>query len=188
MNRSLREQVSTAFAAITGGLIGLVREMVPIVLFFFITFGLIFLLFKLFVSQYSIEFSAFSKAAVAALILAKVILLVDWAESGLRLASHRRAVVVVCQTFIYALAVIILGIGEKIFHSVRAAGNLEDGISAVIANANVDRFLGLVLLLSLIVGSYLSLEEISRAMGKGALFRLFFEPPLDNSKPRSPLR
>jgi hypothetical protein len=37
--------------------------MAPVVLFFFVAFGLIFLLFKLFASQYSIEFSAFSKAA-----------------------------------------------------------------------------------------------------------------------------
>ena len=75
----------------------------------------------------------------------------------------------------------MLGIGEKIFHSVREAGSFQEGISRVIANANLDRFLGLVLLISQIVGSYLAMQEVSRAMGKGALFRLFFEPPLGNS-------
>jgi hypothetical protein len=29
----------------------------------------------------------------------------------------------------------------------------------------------------LLVGSFLVMQEISRAMGKGALFRLFFERP-----------
>jgi hypothetical protein len=62
---------------------------------------------------------------------------------------------------------------------VHEAGSLKAGISALIANANVDRFLGLVLLVSLIVGFYLVVQEISRAMGKDALFRLFFAPPQD---------
>jgi hypothetical protein len=151
--------------------------MAPVVIYFFVAFGLVFLLFKLFVSQYSIEFSAFSKAAVAALILGKVIPLVDWAGSGYRFDYHRRAVVIGCKTFIYGLVVIVLGIGEKIFHSVREAGSFHGGIDHAMANANLNRFLGLVLLISLTVGSFLVMQEISRAMGKGALFRLFFEPP-----------
>jgi predicted membrane metal-binding protein len=61
---------------------GLVREMAPVVLFFFIAFGLIGLLYKLFVSQFSIEFSAFGKAAIAALIVGKVVMLLDWAQTG----------------------------------------------------------------------------------------------------------
>jgi hypothetical protein len=167
-------------------LVGLFREMAPVVLFFFIAFLLIFLIFKLFVSQYEIEFSAFTKAAIAALILGKVVPLLDWAQSGYRFDTHRRAVVIGCKTFIYGLVVIVLGIGEKIFHSVREADSFRGGISSVIANANLDRFLGLVLLISLIVGSFLVIQEISRAMGKGALFKLFFEPPQISSRPQSP--
>jgi hypothetical protein len=46
--------------------------------------------------------------------------------------------------------------------------------------------MGLVLLISLVVFVYLAMQEIEGAMGKGALFRLFFELPLDNSSPQSP--
>ena len=184
-NRTFRGRLSSVSASIEGGLLGVVREMAPVVLFFFVAFLLIFVMFKLFVSQYEIEFSAFTKAAIAALILGKVVPLLDWAQSGYRFDTHRRAVVIACKTFIYGLAVIVLGIGEKIFHNVREAGSLRDGISRVVANANLDRFLGLVLLISLTVGSFLVMQEISRAMGKGALFRLFFEPPLDRPRPQS---
>ena len=52
------------------------------------------------------------------------------------------------------------------FHNVREAGSLREGISRVVANANLDRFLGLVLLISLTVGTFLVMQEISRAMGK----------------------
>lgn len=163
----------------------MIREMAPVVLFFFVAFLLIFVMVLLFVSQYEIEFSAFTRTAIAALILGKVVPLLDWAQSGYRFDNHRRAVVITCKTFIYGLVVLVLGIGERVFHSVREAGSFRDGISRVVANANLDRFLGLVLLISLAVGTFLVMQEISRAMGKGALFRLFFEPPLDKPRPLS---
>jgi hypothetical protein len=166
--------------------VGLFREMAPVVLFFFVAFLLIGLMFKLFVSEYEIEFSAFAKAAVAALVIGKVIAILDWTESGYAADStHRRIVVIAVKTFFYALVVIVLGIGEKIFHAYRDAGSLGEAVSNLIANANLDRFMGLVLLISLVVFIYLAMQEIEQAMGQGALFRLFFEPPLNKSRPQS---
>ncbi len=166
-------------------LMDLVREMAPVVLFFFIVFGLIGLLYKLFVSQYAIEFSAFTKAAIAALIMGKVVLLLDWAGTGHRFErDFPRALVILIKTIIYAFAVILVGMGERIRHAVHEAGSFNAGINMMIADANVDRFLGFVLLISLIVGFYLMVQQISQAMGKGALIRLFFEPPAH--KPESP--
>ena len=48
-----------------------------------------------------------------------------------------------------------------------------------IANASSRHFLGLVLLLSLVVGPYLTFQEIEDALGKGMLFRLLWERPTD---------
>ncbi len=170
-------------------LVNLFFEMAPTVLFFFVAFFLIGVMFKLFVSQYLIEFSAFAKAAVAALILGKVILLLDWAQSGYNFDSYRRIVVIACKTFVYALAVIALGIGDRILKAAREAHSLSEGVDALIANANLDRFLGLVLLISMVVFVYLLTQEIERAMGKGALSRLLFKRPdpiPDGGLPRTP--
>jgi len=179
MNVSFQDRLRAAPAATAKVATELVRELTPKVLFFFSAFILIFLLFKLFVEQYSIEFSAFTKAAVAALILGKVIPLLDWAQSGRGFDSYRRVVVIGGKTVVYALVVIVLAIGERIFEAYRKQGSWSKGIDFVIANANIDRFFGLVLLISLVVGTYLTLQEINRAMGRGALFRLLFERPVD---------
>ena len=174
---SLQARLRTVPAA-TGKLATeLFREMAPKVLFFFVAFGLIFLLFKLFVAQYSIEFSAFTEAAVAALIFGKLIPLLDWAQSGYKVAGHRRIVVIAAKTAIYAAAVLIFGIGERALEAFHKQGSLAAAISFLIANANIHRFLGLLLLISLVVGIYLTMQEIDRAMGKGALYRLLFERP-----------
>jgi hypothetical protein len=165
-------------------LTGMVREMAPPVLFFFIAFLLMGLMFKLFVSQYEIEFSAFAKAAIAALIIGKVIALMDLAESRSAAdRNHRRIVVVALKTLLYALVVIVLGIGEKIFHAYREAGSLGEAVSNLIANANFDHFMGLVLLISLVVFFYLAMQEIEEAMGEGAMYRLFFKRPDPNPIP-----
>ena len=185
MTSTFQQRLTTASAAVARRLAGVFLEMAPAVLFFFIAFLLIFVMFKLFVSQYSIEFTAFTKAAVGALILGKVIPLLDWVQSGYSFDTHRRAVVIACKTFIYGLAVIVLGIGERIIRGSRETGSLREGVALVIANANLDRFLGLVLLVSMIVSAYLVMQEIDRAMGEGALFKLFFKPPA--ATPAAPL-
>ena len=156
-------------------------RMLPSVIFFFAALMVILLLLKLFIEQYSIQFYAFSKAAVGALILAKVILLMDWAESKRRASLYPRAIVVAAKTVIYGLAVIAVWMGERIFDAYRETGNLREGVAMMVANANRDRFLGCVLLICLIVSAYLTLQEINEAMGDGALFRLFFKAPARTS-------
>src|SRR5438034_7420398 len=128
MNQSLQDHLRGAPAASGRLATELFREMAPKVLFFFSAFMMIFLLFKLFVAQYSIEFSAFTKAAIAALILGKVIPVLDWAQSGHRFETHRRIVVVAGKTLVYALVVIVLGIGERILKASRKEGTLRGGI------------------------------------------------------------
>lgn len=152
-------------------------ELAPKVLFFFVAFMILFLLFKLFVSQYSIAFPVFARAAVAALILGKVIPLLDWADSGLLFENQRRIVVIAGKTVVYGLVVIILWTAERLFEAYRSAGTLQAAVDTLLAQADVRRFFGLVLLISLVVGAYLTLQELDRALGKGVLFRVLFDRP-----------
>ena len=157
----------------------LLRELVPKVLFFFSVFMVIFLLFKLFVAQYAIEFTAFSTAAVAALILGKVVPLLDWAGSGYRFATYRRVTVIVGKTIVYALAVSVLGIGEQLLEALHKEGSLAAAVSFILAKDESQRFLGLVLLISVVVGIYLTMQELDRGLGKGTMLRVLLERPAD---------
>jgi hypothetical protein len=58
-----------------------------------------------------------------------------------------------------------------------ARGSLRDDLATVKANANLDHFLALLVLGCMIMAVYLAMEEISHAMGEGALTRLFFKRP-----------
>ena len=158
-------------------LVRLAYEMAPSVLFFFVALMLILMLFKLFVAQYSVEFYAFGRAAVGALILGKAVLLMEWLVSERRLSNYPRVVTVVCKTILYGLAVLLIGLAERFLHAYRANGSVKAALAFLAARADLHRFLGFVLLISMMVGAYLTMQEIDRTMGKGALFRLFFERP-----------
>jgi len=159
-------------------------DIAPKVAFFFAAFMVIFLLFKLFVRQYSIEYSAFTRAAVAALVLGKVVPVLDWAEARYAFGRPRRIVSIAAKTIVYALVVIALGTAERLFSASREEGSASAGLSEVLARANADHFLGLVLLLSLVVGAYLTAQEIDRAIGPGGLVRFLSErpPPVDEKR------
>lgn len=179
----MTEQSSTSPLATARRLaVDLLRELVPTVLFFFSVFIVIFVLFKLFVAQYSIEYTAFSKAAIGALILGKVVPILDWADSGYRFESYRRITVVAGKTIVYAIVVVILGIGEQLVEAYRDQPTFHAAMQFVLAKDESQRFLGLVLLISLVVGAYLTAQELDRAFGKGALVRTLLERPAESRK------
>jgi hypothetical protein len=167
-------------------LIGLVREMAPIVAFFFIALMIILVLLKLLVAEYSIEFYAFGRAALGALIVGKVVLLMDWAVSGHQSPRrYPRALGLTFKTLLYGSVVAFFTVAERLWDDFRKTGSLAGGMDYFLAHANLDRILALVILITLLVGTYLVFEELSQAMGAGALYAFFFARP--TSAPDKPI-
>ena len=75
------------------------------------------------------------------------------------------------------MAVFVFEFGERVVRAWYAKGSLQAGLVMVRVNANLDHFLALLILACMIIAMYLAMEEISRAMGEGALTRLFFKRP-----------
>lgn len=76
----------------------------------------------------------------------------------------------------------VLEVGERVLKTYHKEGSFNAGIDFTIANSNGHRFLGLVLLISVVVGAYLTLQEIDHAMGKGSLYRLLLEKRPDRNR------
>ena len=171
-------QHTTAIPVAVGrGLKGLFWEMLPPVSFFFIALMLIFVVMKLLALQYSIHFYAFARAAIGALVLGKIILLMEMAERKSGPSRYPRATVVAFKTVIYATAVFLFEFSERVVRAWYDTGSLLEGLGMVKANAKLDHFLALLILVCMIIAMYLAMEEISHAMGEGALTRLFIKRP-----------
>jgi fumarate reductase subunit D len=156
---------------------GLFWEMLPPMLFFFIPLMLIFVVPKLLALQYEIQCYAFARATIGALVLGKVILLMEMAERKSAASRYPRAIVVAFKTVIYAMAVFLFEFGERVARAWYDQGNLHEGLAMVKANANFDHFLALLILVCMIIAMYLAMEEIGHATEEGVLTRLFFKRP-----------
>jgi fumarate reductase subunit D len=175
MAGTIQNKAEALPGAVARGIAGLIREMLPPVAFFFIALMLIYTALKLLALQYDVHFIAFARAAIGAVILGKIVLLMEMAERKRKTSNYPRAIVVAYRTVIYALAVIVFEFGERFVRAWYKTGSLSEGAALVKANTHLDHFLALLILGSMVLAAYLVLEEISHAMGEGELTRLFFK-------------
>jgi hypothetical protein len=149
----------------------------PVFLFFLAGFLLLILLIKLVLEQLSIEVTALSTAIVGALIAAKAALILDETPLARSLEHYRRIVAIAVKTFLYGAATLLIGYLERFLDALRKAHSFGGAIQVMIAHANHYRLLAWVLGVSMVFGLYFSFVEINQRMGKGALWRLFFDAP-----------
>ena len=175
MAGTIQDKAEALPGRVAHGIAGLFREMLPPVTFFFISLMLIYTALKLLALQYDVHFIAFARAAIGAVILGKIVLLMEMAERKRKASNYPRAIAVAFRTAVYALAVIVFEFGERLVRAWYKTGSLSGGAALVKANTNLDHFLALLILGCMVLAAYLAMEEISHAMGEGALTRLFFK-------------
>ena len=149
----------------------------PVFLFFLTGFSLMILIIKLALAEFSIGIAVLSNAMIGALIAAKAALVLDETSLARSLEKYRRIVAVVAKTLFYAALSVLLGYVERFLEAFHKVHTLGGAILYVVSNANHFRLLAWALGTSIVFGLYFSCLEISRRMGKGELFRLFFNAP-----------
>ncbi len=153
------------------------KELAVPALYFFICFSLILLILKLFLQNYSIEFFVLSKAALAAFLAAKAVLIGDQTGISKKRRSAPRYINVLFKTFIYTVITAILSILESLIEAFSKTKVFSTAISTAINEININHFLAIILLVSLVFLSYNIFDEINIYMGEGKLKKFFFSKP-----------
>jgi hypothetical protein len=166
-----------AFAALGRFLHRELVEAWPAFLYFLIGFLLLLVLVKLVLAEFSIEVVALSNAIVGALLAAKTVLVLDATPLARSLERYRRIVAVAVKTSLYGVAGLLLGYLERLLDALHKVHGFGAAFDYVLAHANHYRLLAWALGISIVFAHYFSFFEISRRMGEGALWRLFFEAP-----------
>jgi hypothetical protein len=149
----------------------------PVFIFLFFGFAFLILLVKLTLEQFSIEVAVVSNALIGAFTGAKVALVLDETQLARSLERYRRIVTVAAKVLFYAIATLLLGYVERFLEALHKAHSFEGAIGDVIAHTNHYRLLAWVLGISFIFAFYFALVETNKRMGKGELWKLFFESP-----------
>ena len=104
------------------------------------------------------------------------------------LEHYRRIVAVAVKVFFYGITCLLLLYFERFLEALHKTHNFDPALAYVVKNATRSRVLVWALGISIVFALYFAFVEINERMGKGELWRLFFEPhrkATRSSQPRS---
>ena len=150
-----------------------VREIVFVTVYFLGCFLLFLSLKKLLLEQYDIEISIFTTAVIGALVVAKVVVLLDKTSLGHQFRDQRLFVRILWRSFAYTAIVFGVTVAERLFHLYRESGELGSAAGKLWADKDFDHFLAMNISIGLSFLAYNVFSEIDRHMGEGTLCSLF---------------
>jgi hypothetical protein len=149
------------------------KEVGLIFLYFFFCFDIILTLKKLLLADYRIEVQAVWTATIGALIVAKVVIVLDKTRVGTRFDERLPLVLAsLYKTLFYMLATALALALEKLFHAYRETGALAEAIVQVWEQRDRNLILAKVICIGLAFLAYHLYAGLDRRLGRGTLRRL----------------
>jgi hypothetical protein len=167
-----------------------IRAVALAAIYFAAWIGVLVLLKGLVLAEYRIEFHRLSLALVGALVLAKVVLVLEHVPLGAWIRSRPALLDVILRTAFYGLGVLVVLLLEKAFEGRHEHGGFRPSLIAVFQHTEVHHVWANVICLSGALFGYNALSVVRRHLGEGGLARLFLSPLPEESnakQPRSPV-
>ena len=151
-------------------------KLLPPTIFFFVALHLVSIIRTLMLKGTGLSPSTSMSIAVAALILGKAVLLADMLPIINRFPDKPLAYNVVWKTLLYAVIALLIHYLERLVDFWREAGWFVAGNEALLAKMVWPHFWAVQILLVVLILSYCTMHELTRAFGADRVKRLFFGP------------
>jgi hypothetical protein len=155
--------------------------------YFAIVFIFMMVLKKLYLEDYNIEFTGISQALIGALIMSKVILLLELISLGPWVQRQPPVVDVVLRTLLYTIGVLIVVALEKAFEARHKVSGFENAIEHVIKHRDIYHVWATTLGASASIFFYNAFSVVQRLLGKNGIYNLFFTQSLNQVEQGNPL-
>lgn len=149
---------------------------ISLTMYFGCWLGVLVLFKYLILAEYNIAFNQFSVALVGALVLAKVVLVLEYISFGRWIRSRPTWVDVVLRTTLYAFGVFVVLLLEKTFEARHDYESFGASLTAVFQHADAKHVWLNTICLSAALLSYNMLSVVRKRMGKGVLLQMFLTP------------
>jgi hypothetical protein len=153
-----------------------VTAVIALTLYFGCWLGALVLLKYLILAEYYIAFDRFSVVLVGALVLAKVVLVLEYVPLGSWVRTQPAWVDVVLRTTMYAFGVFVILLLEKVFEARHDYDSFGASLIALLQQEDGKHVLLNTICLSAALLSYNMLSVVRRRLGKGALLQMFLTP------------
>jgi hypothetical protein len=150
------------------------HEVIPPTVFFFITFCLVLSSEKLILKEYGIPFSALASAAVGALLVGKVVLIVDHLSFVNKFPDKPLMYNVTWKTVLYLIAALFVRYVEHLVPFVIKYRNVMEANGYLWDEIVWSRFWLIQLWLSVLLFVFCALRELIRVIGRDQVIRIFF--------------
>jgi len=150
------------------------EELIPVTVFFFLAFQLLALTDAMILRQYGIKITVFLGAVLAALVVAKVVIITDHFALVNRFPEKPLIYNVVWKTLIYFIAWLAIRYLEHFFHFWRETRAVATANHRMFAETIWPHFWILQLWILVLLLVYCSFRELVRALGRERVIRMFF--------------
>jgi len=140
------------------------------------------LLKSLVLAEYQIVFDGWSVAVVGALILSKVVLVLEHVSLGSWVRARPAWVDVILRTAVYSLGVAVVLVLEKGFEGRHEHGGFGPALRYLFQQADVHHVWANTFCLSGALLGYNALSVVRRHLGERGLIRIFMSPLPDETK------
>jgi hypothetical protein len=147
--------------------------------YFAIVFIFMMIMKKLYLKDYDIEFTGLSQALIGALIMSKVILLLELISLGPWVQRQPPIVDVCLRTLMYTLGVLLVVILEKAYEARHEVSGFGNAISHVLSHRDVYHVWATTLGASASIFFYNAFSVVQRLLGKNGIYNLFFTKSLN---------
>ena len=150
-------------------------KVLPPTIFFFFSFNIVAITSALMMRGRGIEVSSFLEATILALIVGKVILVVDHTPFVNKFPDKPLIYNIVWKTFIYVLAVMLARYLERFIPFLQEDGGFTEAHLHLMNEIVWPRFLAIQIWFMVLFFLYSVLVELVRVLGKERMVKLFFK-------------
>jgi hypothetical protein len=161
-------------------------EVLVTTLYFVLWFGVLMSLKTLYLSEYHIEVRGFSLALVGALIVAKVVLLMEHVTLGQWIRNHAVALEILLRTVLCTIGVALALLLERGFEARHEHGGFWNSVVWVFQHRDGRHVWADSIGVGAALLAYNTLRAIRRHLGEGRLHRVFLSPPASEPSAHAP--
>ncbi len=151
-----------------------IRHMLPPTLYFFIAFNLVVFTTNLLTHDYWFNLTGFMLASTTALIVGKVVLIVDKVRIIDKFRGAPLIQPILYKTVFYGIVVTIVRFLERILHFVFDPRGFDAAAEAALLDFSWHRFVAVQVWIFVCFLLYVTASELNALVGDGQLRRLFF--------------
>ena len=150
------------------------REVLPPTLFFLFSFNLIVFTTNLLVHDYWFKLSSFLIATTTALVVGKAVLVVNHIRLIDRFRGAPLIQPILYKALFYTLVVMVVRLAERFIHLAIDDQGFAAALDLAVKDFSWRRFAAIQIWIFTCFLIYVTATELSRLLGEGQLFRLFF--------------